>query len=543
MNKVIIDESDDYDSQQNMDEDLIDIEQETCVVTVGSVDSGKSTFIGTLCTNQLDDGNYKLSKSVAKHPHEKESNKTSDISVRTIRKYEGKDVVMVDLCGHKKYLGTTIFGLTGHFPDYGALIIAANKGTLPPMAIEHLELLLCLEIPFCIIITREDIAPISIYKETLRSLKTFLEDKQKNVKFLTKSEKMMLSERKNDISKDVMGITFDQSYDIINKFVDDYCKGRCSFDRDCTLSLNDMNKVKDIFKKYITEYEKSLYDKIKSNADDMKANPYLVPGITISNKTGYCLELAKELIYNLKPRKDNWLETEDTVFYIDSSFYKPGIGVILSGILRGKPINVGDTMYIGPYGVDFIKIKIWSIHNNRRHEVQELHNAHRGCIAIRVLDKKVSISRVDIKKGMVVVSSQETTDNLCYEFESEVEILNHSTTITTGYSPNLQMGNSKQCARIVLPLDTNNKDLSGNVIEPTLKTGSVSIAKFRFLYRPEFVRTGDSFVFKEELTRGKGKVLNVLPLKNDTMGPAKPNRKPRTREFKTSNKKGTLSVK
>ena len=86
---------------------------EVCIVTTGNVDSGKSTLIGTLVTNELDDGNGKLRILIAKHQHEIKSGKTSDISVRTIHKYARKEVVLVDLCGHKKYLGTTIFGLTG----------------------------------------------------------------------------------------------------------------------------------------------------------------------------------------------------------------------------------------------------------------------------------------------------------------------------------------------------------------------------------------------------------------------------------------------
>ena len=36
---------------------------------------------------------------------------------------------MVDLCGHEKYLKTTLFGMTGYFPDYAIMFIAANEFT------------------------------------------------------------------------------------------------------------------------------------------------------------------------------------------------------------------------------------------------------------------------------------------------------------------------------------------------------------------------------------------------------------------------------
>ena len=142
---------------------IIDDDKEVCIVITGSVDSGKSTFIATCITNEIDDGNGKLRTLVAKHPHEIESGRTSDISTRIINN-GCKDIVLVDLCGHEKYLKTTMFGLTGHFPDYGVLVIAANRGILR-MTREHMGLMLHLKIPFIIIMTREDIAPPEIYNK------------------------------------------------------------------------------------------------------------------------------------------------------------------------------------------------------------------------------------------------------------------------------------------------------------------------------------------------------------------------------------------
>jgi GTPase len=39
-------------------------------------------------------------------------------------------VTFIDLAGHEKYLKTTVFGLTGHAPDYVMLIIGANAGII-----------------------------------------------------------------------------------------------------------------------------------------------------------------------------------------------------------------------------------------------------------------------------------------------------------------------------------------------------------------------------------------------------------------------------
>ena len=39
-----------------------------------------------------------------------------------------KTVTFVDLCGHERYLKTTIFGLTGLLPDYGLVIVGGGLG-------------------------------------------------------------------------------------------------------------------------------------------------------------------------------------------------------------------------------------------------------------------------------------------------------------------------------------------------------------------------------------------------------------------------------
>lgn len=39
-----------------------------------------------------------------------------------------KTITFVDLCGHEAYLKTTIYGLTGLFPDYALVIVGSNMG-------------------------------------------------------------------------------------------------------------------------------------------------------------------------------------------------------------------------------------------------------------------------------------------------------------------------------------------------------------------------------------------------------------------------------
>jgi GTPase len=178
------------------------------IVVCGNVDAGKSTLIGVLTTGELDDGRGKSRNNILVHPHERETGRTSNITYnpiiykfnndgvylnavanglkviknnRNIKildndytiKGKRKTVSFVDLAGHEKYLKTTLYGLTGLFPDYGMLVINANAG-ITRITKEHLGILLYLRIPIIITITKIDFAPTEIYKNLLDRIKKLI---------------------------------------------------------------------------------------------------------------------------------------------------------------------------------------------------------------------------------------------------------------------------------------------------------------------------------------------------------------------------------
>ncbi|VDO17240.1 unnamed protein product [Brugia timori] len=73
------------------------------------------------------------------------------------------------MAGHEKYLKTTIFGMTGHVPDYTMLMIGANAGIVG-MTKEHLSLALCLNIPVFMVVTKIDMCPERVLSETMKNL-------------------------------------------------------------------------------------------------------------------------------------------------------------------------------------------------------------------------------------------------------------------------------------------------------------------------------------------------------------------------------------
>ena len=98
--------------ETNKDEPCEPQSHEVCIITAGSVDSGKSSYLGVITHGELDDGSGSARAKVAKHPHEVSLGKTSDISVNYLRINENKELVLVDVCGHEKYLKTTIAATT-----------------------------------------------------------------------------------------------------------------------------------------------------------------------------------------------------------------------------------------------------------------------------------------------------------------------------------------------------------------------------------------------------------------------------------------------
>ena len=168
------------------------------IAVVGNVDSGKSTIVGVLTKNLLDDGRGSARLRVFNYPHEASNGRTSSIAqeimgfdengrqifaehfVQSKNKYwsevasrSKKIVAMIDLCGHEKYLKTTMLGMVGLVPDYVMIVVGSNLG-LSKMTKEHLGIALALNIPFFIVMTKVDMVPEEITKQTIAQISKLL---------------------------------------------------------------------------------------------------------------------------------------------------------------------------------------------------------------------------------------------------------------------------------------------------------------------------------------------------------------------------------
>jgi GTPase len=440
------------------------MEKAECVIAVcGPVDAGKSSLIGVLTGGELDNGRGLARNRILVHRHEKESGRTSNITynpliykkteeelelinpkdkTETLLKikmkkdlWRNKVTSFIDLAGHEKYLKTTIFGVTGLFPDYGIVVIGANTG-ITRLTREHLGILLYLRIPIMIVITKIDLAPKQIYQNLCNQLKKLL--------------------------------------------------GRNTYGK-VLYFISDSEKKDDETEHYINH---------------MSGNPDIIPIISLSNKDGTNIENFHRLLYSLPPR-DKWshVRTAGSVFYIDSVFIVPGIGLVVSGTNKGLPIKIKQKLYIGPFNGQFKEIQIKSIHNSLRQNVDETEIGVQSCLAIKSLNQKDIIEREMIKKGMVIIDDLEKyKNNVVKNFYARINVLHHATTIKTGYSPVIHCGPIRQTAVIDLDIrGTNN----------ILRSGDNKIVKFTFCFHPEFIEENMIFFFRDGTTKGVGEVLRI----------------------------------
>jgi len=415
---------------------------EVRVAVVGNVDSGKSTMLGVLTRGQLDNGRGLARTNIFVHKHEIESGRTSSISqeilgfdskgsivnyagVRTLSTNEiceasAKIVNFIDLAGHEKYLRTTVFGLTGHSPDFAMLMIGANMG-VSGMTKEHLGIVLALRVPVFLVVTKIDMCPENILKETMQQIKKVLKSPGcKKIPIVVRNDDDVIVSARNFVSERI------------------------------------------------------------------------APVFTVSNVTGSGIDLLRKFL-NLLPVRTEWeaAQKKPTEFHIDSTFSVPGVGTVVSGTLVAGNITVNQTLMLGPDEFGAFNPAVVKSIQTKRLPVRSVRAGQSAAIALK------KIRRSALRKGMVMVDASLKPQS-CREFEAEVLVLYHSTTISANYQAVIHCGVAQQTAKLV----GLNKDY--------MRTGDKAKVQFRFMYWNEYVKEGARLIFREGRTKGIGRVTRII---------------------------------
>ena len=441
----------------------------------GNIDAGKSTFVGVMTKNVLDNGRGFARAFIMRYKHEIESGRTSAIIQHYIRNTD-KIIEFTDLAGHEKYLKTTMNGIGGCLLDYIAIVINANTG-IQQMTREHIGLVYSLRLPMFIIYTKTDLCPPNIYQMNLDFIKSYY------------SKKMGLETKLISNEEDLNSIT---------------------------------------------------------NGNLFTYGSKIVPIFPLSNVSGTGVDLVKTFIQGLKtyvPYSATY--NKDTNFIVSRCYVVNGIGFVLSGVMKRGSVKKGDILYLGPNADGFVrdikpysiqnsssssssqssststtnssastntsnstqnstsssttpitnnyyKVVVKGIHNNFRESVDVLYAGQSGCLNIKPIGRTV-LKRNMIKTGMRLLN----VINSVRQFDAKIKVLHNPTTITSKYQPTIHCEGISQNVKIV------------KMDKEFLRSFDEANVTFKFMYKPEFIEKDSIFIFREGLTKGIGKIINV----------------------------------
>eukprot|EP00041_Stephanoeca_diplocostata_P035934 m.1286067 g.1286067 ORF g.1286067 m.1286067 type:complete len:346 (+) comp24780_c0_seq69:491-1528(+) len=222
----------------------------------------------------------------------------------------------------------------------------------------------------------------------------------------------------------------------------------------------------------------------------------LCPIFQVSNVTGENLGLLKQFLNLLRPSKlaDPGAPAE---VQLDETFSVPGTGTVVSGTCVSGTIRTGDSLMLGPDSTGgFTLTNIRGIHR-RRMPTGEVRGGQAASFSLK------KVKRSQIRKGMVLVHPS-LNPKAHWEFDGEIVILHHPTTITTKYQAMVHVGSVRQSAAIL--------HIEG--LE-RLRTGDKARCRFRFVRFPEYLTTGARIVFREGRTKAVGTILRLVPAEEE----------------------------
>jgi len=414
-----------------------DVPVEIRIAAVGNVDSGKSTLLGVLSNGTLDNGRGSARATVFLHPHERLTGRTSSIGHQhlaydldgNVLNHErrapttipSKSVELLDLAGHAKYLKTTLFGMTGHHPDYAMLVVGANMGFIG-MTKEHLGITLALKMPAMLVVTKIDMCPPNVLKDTLAQIKRIAKTPGcRKIPFIVRT-------------------------------MDDVVVCARNF-----------------------------------------ANDKLLPIFCVSNVTGENIDLVHAFI-NLAPSTHRWGELASAPLQVDIDYdwTISGVGTVVSGTVVSGTLDLTTPLVIGPDSLgQFMPLTV----KNVRTRTGDSDHAQAGQ-SITIAARR--LARTSIRKGMVIVRADSVVAP-CKQFQAEVLVLYHSTTIVPGYECVVHCNAVKQCARVI------------EMDKPILRSGDKALVTFTFMYQPEVLLKNARVIFRDGHAKGIGRIISTTP--------------------------------
>ena len=447
------------------------------ITTVGNVDSGKSTLLGVLTKGVLDNGRGSARANVFRHKHEMETGRTSSISTQImgftpdgkVANYQdertrethslrwseiveksSKVISFSDLCGHERYLKTTLCGLTSVCPDYAMLVVDSNRGGVVGMLKEHLGIVLGLKIPFLVCVTKIDMCADHLLQSTMESVLRLL--KRPGV-----HKKPIIVRERNDVSTCIKTMAGDSDVTPI-------------FQVSCVENTN-LDLLRLLLNHLPSRRQFDVQKKKTQNGEEEEELE------ETTNKHG----------------KDEC----GALVHLDDAFTVNGVGTVVSGVVTKGSISTNQQLLLGPDSLGHFKEVVVKSTMTHRTSVLKAVCGQSASFAIKAKNSKEPVHKADVRKGMAMICKS-LHPRATWSFEAEILIFVSPTTLTVGYAPVLHCMSVRQCARIC---KIEGKDV--------LRAGDRAKVVFQWLYRPEFVEEGFRVIFREGRTRGLGSITKV----------------------------------
>jgi elongation factor 1-alpha len=423
----------------------------------GRVSSGKSTLIGVLMGNKLDDGSGSARAYLLKHPQELEKGHTADLHFafvgldhnNNINPLENplnpeerarvldqskRIINFLDCPGHSEYIKTMIRAILGSDSQYGVILIPAKDEhklmlaeetrtgvwRLDDITREHLLLLMNKETPFIVLISKIDLAEPPV----LERVREVIRQTIKNI-------------------------------------------GRLP------IWVRDDDDVKIV--------QKEIGHRV------------IVPVIEVSSTTGEGLNLLVNILACLPSRITQELILNPALAYIDKVYEGiRGTNAVVTGTVKQGIFKPEQKVRIGPdENGDFFEGRIATVEVFRE-RVQRVKAGDIFGFDVKRVDPK------KLRRGQVI-SDMDLELEACRSFEANIVVTRHPSKISVGYSPVLQSNTIHQTVIF--------EEIEGH---DYLVVGDFAKIKLRMKYYPEFLRVGDRIVTREGSTRTVGRVTKIL---------------------------------
>lgn len=364
------------------------------ILVLGNVDAGKSTIVSTLVNHQLDDGGGSARSLLNLSVHERASGRTSTRTPYYLIRHgdDGTQYVttLIDLCGHEKYLSTTITGLTGLGGDFGILIVGANHGMIGS-SVEHMGLMEANKIPYLVLITKMDMCPPNILAQTKASVAKIIRRRRKCFEI------------------------GEGTPENLRAIVESFHQERCDLTPIIECSSKTGHNI-DFIRDLLVSLQSSFY---RSR------------------------QIAPEERINDRP-------TYPPVLFIDAYFTVKGIGTVLGGTMHYGEIRKGQSIWVGPVSGEYVAVTVKSIMNALSQEVDVLREGESGSIGIR-LAKKGTYHKGVYRRGQIATPDLDFAKrNTCQDIIAELGVFQHATTINTGYRPTFHCRMIRQTGKLII---------------------------------------------------------------------------------------------